>query len=73
VNAIDRQSCIFYFHPWEIDPGQPRLDGINMKTRFRHYINISSMERRIRSLCTDFHWDRLDRVFLEKIHETACA
>jgi len=63
VNAVDRQPCVFYFHPWEIDPGQPRQRGINLKTRFRHYVNLSSMERRIRSLCKDFHWDRVDRVF----------
>jgi len=65
VNAVDRQPCIFYFHPWEIDPGQPRQRGLSFKTRFRHYVNISTMERRIRSLCRDFHWDRIDRLFLQ--------
>lgn len=65
VNTLDRQACIFYFHPWEIDPGQPRQQGLNLRTRFRHYVNISSMERRIRALCRDFQWDRLDRLFLE--------
>ena len=64
VNTIDRQPCIFYFHPWEIDPGQPRQRGISLKTRFRHYVNLASMERRIRLLCKDFHWDRVDHVFL---------
>ena len=63
VNTVDRQPCIFYFHPWEIDPGQPRQRGISLKTRFRHYVNLSSMEGRIRSLCNDFQWDRVDRVF----------
>ena len=63
VNAVDRQPCIFYFHPWEIDPDQPRQTGISLKTRFRHYVNLSSMERRIRALCRDFSWDRMDRVF----------
>jgi polysaccharide deacetylase family protein (PEP-CTERM system associated) len=65
VNTLDRQACIFYFHPWEIDPGQPRQQGLTLRTRFRHYVNISSMERRIRALCRDFQWDRLDRLFLE--------
>jgi polysaccharide deacetylase family protein (PEP-CTERM system associated) len=73
VNTIDRQACIFYFHPWEIDPGQPRQKGISLKTRFRHYVNISSMERRIRALCRDFQWDRVDRLFLEAKHEPACV
>lgn len=64
VNKVDVQPCIFYFHPWEIDPGQPRQAGIGLKTRFRHYVNLSSMERRLRLLCRDFCWDRMDRVFL---------
>jgi polysaccharide deacetylase family protein (PEP-CTERM system associated) len=63
VNTVDRQPCIFYFHPWEIDPGQPRQRGISLKTRFRHYVNLSSMERRIRALLKDFQWDRVDRLF----------
>jgi len=66
VNTVDRQPCIFYFHPWEIDPGQPRQKNLSVKTRFRHYVNLSSMERRIRALCKDFHWDRIDRLFPEK-------
>ena len=71
VHAVDRQPCIFYFHPWEIDPGQPRQKGISVKTRFRHYVNLSSMERRIRALCDDFQWDRMDRVFPEASNEPA--
>ena len=71
VNTVDRQPCIFYFHPWEIDPGQPRQRGISLKTRFRHYVNLSSMERRIRALFTDFHWDRMDRVFPAANNEPA--
>lgn len=64
VNRVDRRPCIFYFHPWEVDPGQPRQTGISAKTRFRHYVNLSSMERRLRKLCRDFSWDRMDCVFL---------
>lgn len=72
VNTVDRRPCVFYFHPWEIDPEQPRQTGISFKTRFRHYVNLSSMERRIRALCKDFLWDRMDTLFLstngEPIH-----
>jgi polysaccharide deacetylase family protein (PEP-CTERM system associated) len=64
VNRVDRAPAIFYFHPWEIDAGQPRVAGIDRKTRFRHYINIPRMERRLRRLLCDFAWDRADRVFL---------
>jgi polysaccharide deacetylase family protein (PEP-CTERM system associated) len=64
VNTTDRQPCVFYFHPWEIDPEQPRQQGISRKTRFRHYLNLDRMQDRIASLLTDFHWDRMDHVFL---------
>ncbi len=64
VNQAERQSGIFYFHPWEIDTGQPRIDGIGSKTRFRHYVNIDRMEARLQQLLGDFHWGRMDRIFL---------
>jgi len=66
VNQTDLQSCIFYFHPWEIDHEQPRQKNIGMKTRFRHYVNLSRTESRIRSLLRDFHWGRMDHIFLEE-------
>jgi len=64
VNRDDRQSAIFYFHPWEIDAEQPRVAGIDAKTRFRHYVNIPRMEGRLRQLLADFRWGRMDRIFL---------
>lgn len=66
VNQRDGQPGIFYFHPWEIDPEQPRPSGINFKTRLRHYLNLNRMEKRLQALLRDFHWDRMDRVFLAK-------
>lgn len=64
VNRDEGQSGMFYFHPWEIDPGQPRQSGINFKTRFRHYLNLSRMESRLQALIRDFSWDRMDTLFL---------
>jgi len=64
VNKTDKQPCVFYFHPWEIDPEQPRQQGISRKTRFRHYLNLERMKDRISRLLTDFNWNRMDRVFL---------
>lgn len=64
VNQQDREACVFYFHPWEIDPDQPRQVGINLKTRFRHYLNLSRMETRLACLLKDFHWDTMANVFL---------
>jgi polysaccharide deacetylase family protein (PEP-CTERM system associated) len=71
VNAVDGQPCIFYFHPWEIDPGQPRPRGVGLKARFRHYLNLTAMEGRIRALFRDFQWDRVDRLFLTARDEPA--
>ena len=64
VNTRDRQSAVFYFHPWEIDPGQPRQQGIGLKTRIRHYLNLERMEARLARLLADFRWGRVDAVFL---------
>lgn len=63
VNRVDRQPCIFYCHPWEFDPAQPVQKNINLKTRFRHYVNLDRTEPRLRALLRDFQWGRMDRVF----------
>ena len=65
INARDGKPAMFYFHPWELDPDQPRIDGPGLKTRFRHYLNLHRMAPRIARLLRDFHWDRADRVFLD--------
>src|SRR5260370_12367936 len=64
VNERDRQACVFYFHPWEIDPEQPRPHGAPLKSRMRHYLNLRRMESRLHCLLRDFSWGRMDRVFL---------
>ena len=64
VNQIDGQAGIFYFHPWEIDPAQPRPPGLGMKTRFRHYLNLNHTYTRLERLLTDFKWGRMDEIFL---------
>ncbi|WP_420474456.1 XrtA system polysaccharide deacetylase [Noviherbaspirillum sp. ST9] len=66
VNERDGQPAIFYFHPWEIDTGQPRQQNIGMKTRFRHYVNLHRMESRLQALTRDFKWGRMDHIFLTK-------
>lgn len=67
VNAHDRESGVFYFHPWEIDTDQPRIAGISSKTRFRHYVNIDRMEGRLNRLLSDFNWGRMDQIFLDRL------
>jgi len=66
VNQRDGQPAIFYFHPWEIDTGQPRQKNIGLKTRFRHYVNLHRMETRLKALTRDFKWGRMDHIFLTK-------
>ena len=62
VNSNDEEAAIFYFHPWEIDPEQPRVKGVSAKTRFRHYVHLQRTEKRLRQLLQDFRWDRVDHV-----------
>jgi polysaccharide deacetylase family protein (PEP-CTERM system associated) len=64
VNRHDREPCVFYFHPWEIDADQPRQTNLGLKTRFRHYLNLGRMEQRLARLLQDFRWGRMDQVFL---------
>ena len=64
VNRIDGKPAMFYFHPWEIDPEQPRIHAAGWKSKIRHYINLHRTERRLKRLLSDFRWDRVDRVFL---------
>ena len=65
VNRDDAESAVFYFHPWEIDAAQPRVAGIDAKSRFRHYVNIGRMEQRLQQLLADFRWGRMDQIFLD--------
>jgi polysaccharide deacetylase family protein (PEP-CTERM system associated) len=64
VNRRDGHSAVFYLHPWELDPGQPRIARTRFKARFRHYLNLDRTEERLRRLLADFYWQRIDRTFL---------
>ena len=66
VNEGDGESAVFYFHPWEVDPGQPRQTNVGLKTRVRHYLNLTRTEARLDRLLGDFNWDRMDRVFFNR-------
>lgn len=56
--------AVFYFHPWELDAEQPRMDGISLKTRFRHYLNLRRFEPRLKRLLRDLDWGRMDAIYL---------
>lgn len=51
-----RGYYIFYIHPWEIDPGQPRPEGLSISSRFRHYVGVESTRDRLMRLLEDFNW-----------------
>lgn len=67
IGSAERRNdapCIFFIHPWEIDPGQPRQDHAPRLSRFRHYHNLHRTEGRFHRLLRDFSWGRVDAVFL---------
>ena len=62
VNEDERRPSVFYFHPWEIDPGQPRVAQAPLRSRVRHYSRIDAMAGKLRHLIATHAWDRTDRV-----------
>ena len=62
VNRRDGRPALTYFHPWEIDPGQPRVAGAPIRSRVRHYTNLAAMAGKLRKLLRDFQWGRMDEV-----------
>jgi polysaccharide deacetylase family protein (PEP-CTERM system associated) len=67
LNRTEARPGIFYFHPWEVDPEQPRIPGASARARFRHFVNMRQMSDRIERLLRDFAWDRMDRVFAAQL------
>ncbi|MCS6920505.1 MAG: DUF3473 domain-containing protein [Elioraea sp.] len=65
--AAQSGPAVFYTHPWEIDPDQPRVATAPWRSRLRHYTGLARTEARLRRLVRDFAWDRLDRVFAHAI------
>ena len=63
ANAAQAAPAIFYTHPWEIDPGQPRVAGVGRLSRFRHTNNLDRTQSRLERLLRDFAWDRMDVAF----------
>jgi hypothetical protein len=61
VNRLEQRPVVFYLHPWEIDPGQPRLPAGRLG-EFRHYRNLAETEGRLRQLLEDFRFGRVDAV-----------
>lgn len=62
VNGREGRPAVFYFHPWEIDPGQPRVAGAPLRSRVRHYTNLHRMADKLRQLVREFAWGRMDHL-----------
>jgi polysaccharide deacetylase family protein (PEP-CTERM system associated) len=62
VNAAEARPAVFYFHPWEIDPGQPRIRGAPLKSRLRHYSRLAAMRPKLLKLLGAHQWGRTDEV-----------
>ncbi len=60
VNTRDGRPAVFYFHPWEIDPQQPRVTAASLRSRMRHYTNLDIMADKLKQLVRDFEWGRMD-------------
>lgn len=62
LNRGETRPAVFYFHPWEVDPRQPRVANAPLKSKFRHYSRLSAMAGKVRTLAKEHRWDRMDRV-----------
>ena len=60
VNREEQRPAVFYFHPWEIDPEQPRVTGASLRSRVRHYTNLGVMADKLDQLIREFAWGRMD-------------
>ena len=68
-NAAEKRPAVFYLHPWELDPGQPRIDGAPWRSRLRHYTNLNRTERRLRRLVREFRWAPIASAFAEELND----
>ncbi len=62
VNRSEERPAVFYFHPWEIDADQPRVENAPLKSKLRHYTNLSAMDAKLQKLLQEFTWGRMDVV-----------
>lgn len=63
MNVLEQHPSVFYLHPWEVDPDQPRVARAPIKSKFRHYLNLSRMEQRLSRLLRDFSWTTMSKAF----------
>lgn len=71
INNKQNRPFMFYIHPWEIDPDQMRMDFASRSTRFRHYTNLKSTQRKLSRLLSDFSFTTMGRVIQQSIDSEA--
>lgn len=62
VNTQDERPAVFYFHPWEVDPEQPRVANAPLRSKLRHYTNLDKMAGKLGKLVSEFRWERMDEL-----------
>jgi polysaccharide deacetylase family protein (PEP-CTERM system associated) len=62
VNRTEGRPAVFYFHPWEIDPNQPRVANAPLRSQLRHYSRLSAMESKLLKVLKAYEWTRTDEV-----------
>ncbi len=64
ITAVRNEGrpAMFYLHPWEVDPEQPRIDGVGIKSRFRHYVGLTQTERKLRSLLSKHNFAPVNQI-----------
>jgi len=67
LNRQEQQPAVVYFHPWEIDPDQPRIQS-GLKSRLRHYTNLKTMERKVRKLLSTFTFAPIRDVYAARLN-----
>ncbi len=73
VNKRTNHPFMFYIHPWEVDPRQPRLSGPSAMSKMRHYVNLSSTEAKLRMLLAQFEFGRVDHIVAKQTNLTGSA
>ena len=70
INRLNR-PLMFYIHPWEFDPDQPRISSASRTVKFRHYVNLRTTERKFNMLVRDFEFAPMHRILQEHLNIAA--
>jgi polysaccharide deacetylase family protein (PEP-CTERM system associated) len=73
IHRVDRRPFLFYVHPWEVDPSQPRIAARSWLSRFRHYIHLSGTEAKLSALFQQFRFAPLGEVIGSVRNSAVCA